>query len=457
MSSSSTIPQQLFSGDFTATFEALLSQERFEQLSRKHWPRGAGKPKLSVWQWVMARVYHELARVGSFSASVRKLTRVKISDAALSQRACSIGMNTLEAILPEVLQPLADQQADPQAFYHGYRLVALDGTRFNLRNTTANNSQATKTRCSRGTGEPAFAHLSAVVLVELGLHQPLGAACGWQGEGELTLARRLFERTGLPDQSLLIGDRLFGTPSLLWEQADMLNRSSSALLVRVRSNLNAKLIKTLPDGSRMVEVQVRDTQDRHLLGTLEVREIHAKLDFEGSTKALEVRFWTTLLDAEQHPAQQLVELYAMRWEQELFFRELKSHMHRKANLLDGQTPETAGQEFYAMLLAASLIAQQRKRIAGQAGVAVLRVSFAKVLYQVAGLSELLAYAADLMPPEKIKVLVERVMDDLMHTALIPRRKPRSCSRTLRQPVKDWPKTKSSNSKPLIKKVTISNP
>lgn len=457
MSCPSTISQQLFSGDFAATFEAMLSQERFEQLSRKHWPRGAGKPKLSVWQWIMARVYHELARVGSFSASVHKLTRVKISDAALSQRACSIGMNTLEAVLPEVLQPLADQQADPQAFYQGYRLVALDGTRFNLRNTAANNSRATKTRCSRGNGEPAFAHLRAVVLVELGLHQPLGAACGWQGEGELTLARRLFERTGLPDQSLLIGDRLFGTPSLLWEQADLLKRSGSALLVRVRSNLNARPIKTLPDGSRMVELQVRDTQDGHILGALEVREIHAKLEFEGGSKALEVRFWTTLLDAERHPAQQLVELYAMRWEQELFFRELKSHMHRKANLLDGQTPETAGQEFYAMLLAASLIALQRKRIAGKAGVGVLRVSFAKVLYQVAALNELLAYAADLMPPETIKVLVERVMDDLMHTALIPKRKPRSCARTLRQPVKDWPKTKCSSSKPLIKKITISNP
>ena len=457
MTPSSTHPYQLASGHFAANFEALLSPERFEQLSRNHWPRGAGKPKLSVWQWVMARVYHELARVGSFSASVHKLTRVKISDAALSQRACSIGMNTLQAILPEVLQPLADQQADPQAFYHGYRLVALDGTRFNLRNTPANNSRATKTPCSRGTGEPAFAHLNAVVLVELGLHQPLGAACGWQGEGELTLAKRLFEQTGLPHQSLLIGDRLFGTPSLLWEQADMLKRSGSALLVRVRSNLNAKLLTKLPDGSRMVQLRVRDAQGRHVLGTLEVREIHAKLEFEGNAKALEVRFWTTLLDAQQHPAQQLVELYAMRWEQELFFRELKSHMHRKANLLDGQTPETAGQEFYAMLLAASLIARQRKRIAAQAGVGVLRVSFAKVLYQVVGLSELLAYAADLMPPDKIQMLVERVIEDLMHTALIPKRKPRSCARTLRQPVKDWPKTKSSISKPLIKKVTISNP
>lgn len=422
-----------------------------------YWPRGAGSPKLSVWQWIMSRVYHELARSGSFSTNVRRVTRVKISDAALSQRAATIGMKTIESILPHALRPLADVQSQPEAFYQGMRLVALDGTRFNLRNTDAINTKANKMRCARGSGEPAFAHLNAVVLVELGLHQPLGAASGWEGEGELTLTRRLFEQCDLPQRSLLIGDRLFGAPSLIWEQTKMLKRTDSEVLLRVRSNLKAAPIKDLADGSKLVKLKVRDAKSRQTLGCLELREIHAKLNFEGSSRPLDVRFWTTLLDVEKHPAEQLVELYAIRWEQELFFRELKSHLHRKANLLDAQTPETAGQEFLAMLLAAALIAIQRKEVAGRAQVEVPRISFAKVYQQTAGLYEFIAHAGDLMPPENIPILIDRIIDELQTTALIPKRKPRSCSRSMRQPSKDWPKTKSTSSKQLIKKITISNP
>lgn len=451
-----TLTTRLFS-DFPSIFSSLLSPKQFDQVTAQHRPRGAGIPKLSLWQWVMARVYHEFSRSGSFSASVKRVTRVSISDAALSQRAGSIGMRTIEKILPQVLRPLADKQSHPEAFYQGYRLVALDGTRFNLRNTAAINAQALKTRCARGDGEPAFAHLNAVVLVEVGLHQPLGAAVGWELEGELTLARRVLAETNLPTKTLLMGDRLFGTPSLLWEQTSMLAQTQSAILLRVRSNLKAKPVKQLADGSQLVEIKVRDAQTQATLGTLQVREIHAILEYEGDSKPLEVRFWTTLLDAEAYPASELVALYSARWEQELFFRELKSHLHAKANLLDAQTPETAGQEFLAMLLAAALVAMQRKEVAAQNGVEVLRISFAKVYHKSSALCELIAHAGDLIPRENIAILVERIIEELKTTALIPKRKPRSCPRTVRQPARDWPKTRKYQSKPLIKTITISNP
>ena len=84
-----------------------------------------------------------------------------------------------------MLRPLAEPARHPGAFHRGYRLLAFDGTRFNLRNTPAINAEAIKQRGNKGDGVPAFAHLLGVVLVELGLHQPLAAAFGWQGEGDL--------------------------------------------------------------------------------------------------------------------------------------------------------------------------------------------------------------------------------------------------------------------------------
>ena len=39
-----------------------------------------------------------------------------------------------------------------------------------------------------------------------------------------------------------------------------------------------------------------------------------------------MRLWTSLLDWKKHPAGELLALYAQRWEQESFYRELKVDM-----------------------------------------------------------------------------------------------------------------------------------
>lgn len=167
-----------------------------------------------------------------------------------------------------------------------------------------------------------------------------------------------------------------------------------------------------------------------------------------------IRLWTSLLDDKEHPAHTLVELYASRWEQELFFRELKSHLHGRHDLLDAQTPETAAQELLAILLAAALIARQRRAVAHRADVEVLRVSFAKVLHKTAALCELVALGEDLIEPKILARLIERVLDDMETHALIKKRGGRSCPRTLRQPVKDWPKTKTASSTYQVKTIEI---
>lgn len=450
-------PLLSFFSDFCSAFTALLSPDCCHKIFQRLGPRGAGCPKLTAWQWIMARVYHELARCGTFAANVKTITRISVSDSALSQRASTIGWKLIDEILHTVLRPLADIARHPAAFYQGLRLLAFDGTRFNLRNTSAMNDRAKKNRCSKGSGEPAFAHLLGVVLVELGLHQPLAAAFGWSGEGELTLVHQILKRICLPQRSLIIADRLFGTPSLLWELMPMLDAADSALLFRVRSNIKTTRVRPLSDGSWIVKITVRHPETRETLGTLELREIHSQIHYANASKAQEIRLWTTLLDEKKHPASALVELYATRWEEELFFRELKTHLHRRSNLLDAQTPETAAQEVLAMLLAASLIATQRDAVAEKAGVEILRVSFNKVLQKTAALCELLAVGADLIPPEALAIWVSRIMEDLKTHAVIKKRKPRSCPRSVRQPTKDWPKTKAASSKPLIKTIIITNP
>ena len=423
-----------------------------------HGPRGGGAPKLSGWQWLMGKVFHVMAGSGTFANHVKQVTGTSISDSALSQRGSSLGWELVAAALRAILRPLADPIRHPDAFHRGLRLVALDGTRFDLRNTPAIKAGAIKTRCARGGGEPAFAHLCGVVLVELASHQPLAAAFGWENEGELTLARKIFDAGTPPPASLLLGDRLFGTPSLISEIMPKLAREGGGLLLRVRANLKCRVLETLGDGSRLVAVEVADSRSSAHGQPLRLREIHSEISIAGNSgEPVAVRLWTSLLDAAEHPARALVELYAKRWEHELFYRELKSHLHSRGNLLDAQTPEGAAQEALAMLMAAALIARQRLAVAAQAGVSIRRVSFAKVLEATVALCRILEIGRDLMDEKVRDEMIRRLLEELAATALIPTRKPRSCTRGLRQPVQDWPKIKTPVSRPLVKTITITNP
>lgn len=68
-------PQPSFFNDFPEAFAKLLTPACCQDLFARFGPRGGGKPKLSAWQWIMARVYHELARCGTFAANVKTIMR----------------------------------------------------------------------------------------------------------------------------------------------------------------------------------------------------------------------------------------------------------------------------------------------------------------------------------------------------------------------------------------------
>ena len=66
----------------------------------------------------------------------------------------------------------------------------------------------------------------------------------------------------LPSCSLLLADRLYGSPWLLWELRPALAGGQSRFLVRVKENLGAKRVQRLPGGSWLVEVMARDPHTR---------------------------------------------------------------------------------------------------------------------------------------------------------------------------------------------------
>jgi hypothetical protein len=210
----------------------------------------------------------------------------------------------------------------------------------------------------------------------------------------------------------------------------------SHFLLRVRSNLKVKVVRRCSDGSRVVRVPVREQgKSNRIVTWLELREIKVKLQRRGF-KTTELRLWTTLLDPKRAPAQELVPLYAERWEHELFYREIKRQLRKNA-LLQAHTVNTAGQEIASLMLAASLLARARDRAAA-GEVPVLRVSFIKLLDLLRPLWLVLQLGADILSEKQKQQLSDRFYDKA-RTYLTPKRRQRSCPRKVRQPVSSWPR------------------
>src|SRR5690606_19483081 len=136
-------------------------------------------------------------------------------------------------------------------------------------------------------------------------------------------------------------------------------------------------------GTRLVGLPVRAVRDpNRIVDWLAVREIRVRVSRPGA-RGTELRLWTTLQDPATAPALELAQVYASRWDQELYFRELKRQLRRSA-VLQSHTVETGAQEIAALVLASAILAAERARVATPT-IPVLRVSFGQVLQILRGM------------------------------------------------------------------------
>jgi hypothetical protein len=371
------------------------------------------------------------------------LTGISVSDSALSQRRSQTPWIIFESIMEFALKPKAQPRKHPGAFYKGLRLCGSDGTLFSVPNSPQvkkTMSKAVSRRC-----KAAFAKIGVVTLVELGLHNPIAAAIGSQGESEMLLARQLIEH--LPPKSLWICDRSYGVPCLIVEFDQIHQKGDRHFLLRVRRNLKSKVLETYADGSALVEIVNGKTKRL-------VREVRGQVR-RGKSQWSQVRLWTDLLDWRKHPARELLALYARRWEQEIFYKELKVDM-RSTPLLQSHTELTAAQEIAAMILAYAILVDQRIQAGKEGGVDVLRISFLKTLELVRGLWHFLEITEGILSEEQVRKVIRRTLRLIAEMA-IPKRRQRSCPRALRQPVSSRPrllKNTCQNGSPEYKILTL---
>jgi hypothetical protein len=416
---------------FSSAFDELIPSAKLDEAAQyQKSPRGR-PPKLSVSQLIKGLAFHVVNQAGTLAEHLTLLTGQKISGSSASERRQALPWEVFRKVLDLALRPLAQEAKHPQAFYRGLRLVAIDGTQFSLVNTPQILTSCTKAAARRL--KAAFAKLNAVVMLEIGLHNPLAAGID-RAQSEWALALELVSK--LPAQSLLLADRLYGCARFAFGLLGHCQQVGSHFLLRARLQLKSQVVQRLKDGSAIVKVPLRAAAGRRKIeGYFELREIWVRIKRPGF-RVQTLRLWTSLLDADSYPAHELARLYTQRWEQELYYRQMKLEL-RCSELLQSQTPETAAQEVAALVLATALIARERANAAA-GEMPALRVSFVKVLQLLQPLWLIFALGEDILTERQKRQLVDRFYAQMRVMATAKRRS-RSCPRAVRQPVRGWPR------------------
>jgi hypothetical protein len=412
---------------FLRTWAQLLGPRGVPTVGRR---RGR-KPRVPLAELLPAFIFHVMQGPGTLAEHTARLFDDGLVDSSWADRRARLPWEIFADLLRRMLRPRATRRRR-EAFWRDWRLVALDGTQFNLTNTPQIAAATTKARTRRGRA--AFAKLTTAVLLEVGLHNPLAAGIGRHGESEWALAQRLLAQ--LPARALLLGDRLYGVAAFVAPAREACARVGSHFLLRAGRATKPRVVRRLADGSRLIQIALRARQrPGQILEWLEVREIRVRVGRRGH-RAHEVRLWTSLLDPRTAPARELAQVYTQRWEHELYFREIKRQL-RKTDLLQSHTVETAAQEIAAIILASAILAAERQR-AATGTIPALRVSFPKLLEVVHAVWWWTELGDGILTTQQLDRITQRGYAR-MRQCLTPPRRARSCPRAVRQPTRAWPR------------------
>jgi len=278
----------------------------------------------------------------------------------------------------------------------------------------------------RGNGKrsgSAYPTVRLLALMALRSHVLSALVFGDYSTGETTLWKNLWQE--LPDDSLTIVDRNF----LVAEHLTQLVRSgrNRHWLTRAKKTTRVKQIERLGPNDSIVEIQL-SKQTRRAYPDLpeiwQVRRIsYRRKGFRPST------LLTSLLDPKAYPAAEIVALYHERWEIELGYDEIKTHMLAREETIRSRTPAGVRQEIWGIALAYNLVRVEMQRTAQEAGVEPTRISFVNALALVR--HALLLSSTPPLAPGRIPDRLAELRRHLKLLVLPPRRSERAYPRAVK--------------------------
>jgi hypothetical protein len=310
-------------------------------------------------------------------------------------------------------------------------LYGVDGTTLRVPDSAANRAAfGGQSAGTSGRGDSGYPMIRLTALMALRTHLLAGASFGPYAVDEREYAADLW--TLIPDHSLTLFDRGFLQANVLVPlQSTGVERH---WLTRAKSTSKWTVIKSLAKGDLLVEMTVSSEarrKDPSLPKTFQCRVIEYKHAGHQPQRLI-----TSLLDPVAYPAKELVALYHERWEIELAYDEIKTTVLQRQECIRSQSPDGVRQEIWGILLTYNLVRLEMERVANDAGVEPLRLSF------VASLRALRYHwvmAAGISPGNLPRYLAE-VREELSEFLLPPRRS-RSYPRAVKIKMSNYPRNR----------------
>lgn len=244
--------------------------------------------------------------------------------------------------------------------WRGLSLYGMDGTTLRVADSQQNRTAFGGQSSHRGAS--GYPQVRVVAMMALRSHLLAAFRFAGYSTGESTLARDLWRE--MPENSLAIVDRNF----LIARELIQLECSGNRhWLTRAKKRTKYAVVEKLSRNDNLVVLEIK--QDG-LPRTWLMRAIDYQIKGHPPSTIL-----TSLTDAEAYPAKELIALYHERWEIEIAFDEVKTHLLDRQETIRSRTVEGVRQELWGIALAYNLVRLEMERIAKQLGVAPTRISF----------------------------------------------------------------------------------
>jgi hypothetical protein len=150
------------------TWQQVLGTARVSEMPRRR-GRRARVPLADV---LAALTYNVVQGTGTLAQHFNQMCGTRWADSSWSDRRQRLPWDIFADLMRRVLQPLATA-AHADAFWRGWRFLVLDGTPYSVPSSTQ--VRATRRKISSRRGRAAFAMMTATVLAELGVPNPVAA------------------------------------------------------------------------------------------------------------------------------------------------------------------------------------------------------------------------------------------------------------------------------------------
>jgi putative transposase len=290
-----------------------------------------------------------------------------------------------------------EREAPESWLWQGRRVLVVDGSTVTMPDTLENQAEYPQAKTqSPGCGLPIA---RVLVVFSLAVGVVIEAAIGrYAGKrtGENNLFRTLHNT--LTEGDVVLADRCY---SGWFDVALLLQRGVDAVVRKhqlrstdfrtgrrlAREDHLVRLAK--PQRPEWLSSEVYQTLPAELL----LREVRVRVKQRGfRTKSVVIV--TTLLDAQEYPADQIAELYRRRWQAELHLRNLKIVL--QMDHLRCKTPHRVRNEFYMHLVAYNLVRRVMALAAIEAKMLPWQISFKATMQSLNNFLPLLACSMPLV-------------------------------------------------------------